>query len=307
MAVFKISFIFIFVTIIIKIKNECNKEVPIQIINDDCQNIYCTEEEFESGVCTISNLIVKEQWLNDIIIIEGNFLGINPILTPNKEIILLNFYDADGEDRYPYFYYLNSNGEILQEKIYDSFLFYNYINGIGLNIENKYYPLICDIFSCFLFDLENNIISEADFIELMQIDDSFFPSTFIFTIINIDENKILFTYFNEKIYLSIIDITTNDISSVEKIHKSNGEIEGVLKLDNFKCFITKKKFIECLYISDYKILVAVYDKSLNYLNSILLQNIEYSSYFYNPIYAIPLKNEIAAFSYYIKDAEFFTL
>ena len=46
-------------------KSECTIEQPI-LKNGNCELTYCSEEEFSSGVCTISNDIIKTQWINNI-------------------------------------------------------------------------------------------------------------------------------------------------------------------------------------------------------------------------------------------------
>ena len=149
----------------------------------------------------------------------------------------------------------------------------------------------------------------------MQIDvanDQMYTDTYYFTIINIDnQNNILFSYFNQKIYLSTINIKTNDFSdsSFEKLHKSNEEIEELEELEKLsilKCFMTEKKFIECIYVDDDQYLVAVYDESLNYLNNIFLQTVDYTNPTHTSINAICLKNEIGIFFYYIKNSEDFS-
>ena len=45
-----------------KIKNEedCYKSTPIKKSNE-CQDIYCTEEEYKNNECIISNSIIRKQ------------------------------------------------------------------------------------------------------------------------------------------------------------------------------------------------------------------------------------------------------
>ena len=44
----------------------CDKDNPI-LKDGQCQNIYCSEEDFENDICQIANPIIKIQRLNDII------------------------------------------------------------------------------------------------------------------------------------------------------------------------------------------------------------------------------------------------
>ncbi len=315
MVVFFIIKLLLIFSLIKQTKNQCEKDHPIYF-NGVCQSIFCTESQFENGECIIANSNAKEQWLNNIIFIEEEFSTIDLIEMPNKDIILANsYYDYDIYMTTFFFYYLNSNGDIHLIKTFDSVEFYTdyYELNAGFKIGNQYYPLACDMYDCFIFDLDNNISYQKDYNELMQIDvtDNYGMLTYTnyFTVINIDnQNKILFTYFNQKIYLSRINIKTNDFSdsSFEKLHKSNEEIEeleGLAELTIFKCFITEKKFIECIYIRDNQYLVAVYDESLNYLNNIFLQTVDYTNPTHTSIHAICLKKEIGIFSYYINNID----
>lgn len=243
-AFFIIKFVLIFLSLINQTKNQCEKESPIQF-NGVCQSIFCTESQFENGECVIANSNAKEQWLNNIIFIEEEFSFINVLEMPNKDIILVNsYYDEDTWLTTLFFYSLNSNGDIHLISTIDEVEFYAeyYVLNVGFKIGNQYYPLACDMYECFIFDLDNNHYYLKEYNELMQIDVDMFTYTYYFTIINIDnQNNILFTYFNQKIYLSTINIKTNDFSdsSFEKLHKSNEEIEELEELEILsilKCF-----------------------------------------------------------------------
>ena len=76
------------------------------------------------------------------------------------------------------------------------------------------------------------------------------------------------------------------------------------ELNNFKCIMTNNRLIECIYIKQIikkqaSYYVAVYDESLYLLGDILLRGVGYKKKFFVPISAIHLKNEIAAYAYYI--------
>ena len=45
---------------------ECPRDKPILIKNKECNNIYCTQKEFNTKYCTIYNTIIKTQWMNNI-------------------------------------------------------------------------------------------------------------------------------------------------------------------------------------------------------------------------------------------------
>jgi len=50
-------------------KSECNLNQPI-LKNGNCELTHCSEEDFSSGVCTISNEIIKTQWINNITVFK---------------------------------------------------------------------------------------------------------------------------------------------------------------------------------------------------------------------------------------------
>jgi hypothetical protein len=76
---------------------------------------------------------------------------------------------------------------------------------------------------------------------------------------------------------------------------------------DLNCLITKKNFIECLYIEyiddNIYYYVAVYNELLNYLGDIRLEqnSFYYDSYIENSLHIIHLKNEIGVFTYFIND------
>ena len=60
--------IFILLIILLQfplLKSECNIDQPI-LKNGNCDLTYCSEKEYSSGVCTISNDIIKTQWINNL-------------------------------------------------------------------------------------------------------------------------------------------------------------------------------------------------------------------------------------------------
>ena len=66
----------------------CSKIHPI-LKDGICNSIYCSEEEFLSSRCTISNEIIKTQWLTNIIEISDIYSRyIHPFLTSNNDLII---------------------------------------------------------------------------------------------------------------------------------------------------------------------------------------------------------------------------
>ena len=305
--------LFIIIFLINETKNDCDKYIPI-LKDNTCQNIYCDEAQFQNGECIISNPIIRTQWLNNIICTKKEYtLNILSIQMPNKDIIFVNSIYTDNIETFadPLIYGLKSSGEnYFNHKFSSVIINSDFLNGVGLNIDNNQYFLFCEISECKLFDLENNNIYTRPYYELLQNNEEISSLTNIFTIINLDnKNKILFTCLtSSEIYLSIINLTSKDLSSFEKIHKANGQdrIQINQSFTSFKCLITIKKYIECLYLYNQQYLVAIYDDSLNYLNNIFLQNVQFENTFHNPINAIHLKKEISAFAYYINNVNIYS-
>ena len=118
------NFLQIYIFILIILNNflfslcECNKETPI-LIDNECKLKYCLKEEFSSGVCSISNSIIKTQWLNSIIIFDFYKLRYGSLalnskgdliyecsVEDNKGIRIFYWLKKDGN-----FYFKNENGE----------------------------------------------------------------------------------------------------------------------------------------------------------------------------------------------------
>ena len=111
------KFIFIF-QLAQYIKCDCNKTHPI-LMNNECDSIFCSPEDYNSSVCIVNNSIAKIQWLTNIIpISEVKFRYIHPFLTKNKDLIIQTtsvfgtakrrYFGLTNEGRY---YFTNSKGE----------------------------------------------------------------------------------------------------------------------------------------------------------------------------------------------------
>ena len=73
-----INYLFQFITlritiafVIVKtIYNECDRDTPIRLLNNnECTSTF-SNELYDSGGCIIDNTIIKKQWLNNIIFIK---------------------------------------------------------------------------------------------------------------------------------------------------------------------------------------------------------------------------------------------
>ena len=86
------TFVCLIIFLILKVHNEeyeeCNKETPIYK-NNECVDIFCTENEFQNGVCIINNSIIKSQWLNKIFFFGEKTIKIFTAIeiTPEQKLI----------------------------------------------------------------------------------------------------------------------------------------------------------------------------------------------------------------------------
>ena len=170
--------LFIFLIQIYKIINiNCPKESPISLSNGECVLKYCNKEQFKNGTCTLSNNVIKTQWLTNIIWIgKETYRYVNMANYSNGDfVILTTAYEGDSERM---FYGLKKNGEYLFEdngqltphKIMnarpqpknDNAVKYESQTFI-VNIENKEYLVSISMWYqyCELYDFDNNFIYQT--------------------------------------------------------------------------------------------------------------------------------------------------
>ena len=96
------------------LKSECNIDQPI-LKNENCELTYCSKEEFSSGACTISNDIIKTQWINNIREFKDyDRLRYNNLAVNSKGDLVLEI--STQESNYKgirYFYGLKKDGSYL--------------------------------------------------------------------------------------------------------------------------------------------------------------------------------------------------
>ena len=308
-------YIYILFLLIVEINNECDKSIPIYK-NDECLNVYCTEDEFKNGDCIINNSIIKTQWLNKLIFLGNNGIQIKmytSVEMPNNDIFFIfSNYNQD----YIYIYGLKSSGEVYFKdneenlKIIQSNGELMYVsNSVGIIINNKPYILLCKFDynnKCELIDYENNIINYEVLYKFLEYenDDDFDEYSEYFTIINLNQkSKFLLSYLESYfIDLSIINLQTEDLSSYDIIKNTKrGITTSSEQYYDIRCFITKEKIIECVIAQADKLVVEIYDESLDYKNRIELDNENVGDEILSAVNCIHLKNEIGVFAYYPHD------
>ena len=124
---------------------ECPPDAPIKKQgSDECQEIQCTMQEFQEGICTIENEIMKSQIFTSIIQFSGENYDFAMITTtPNGNLLASSskdfncvkyFYGLKSNGR-PFFY---NNGTETPLKLIDtsSFRYEGNLFGVKFDVEN---------------------------------------------------------------------------------------------------------------------------------------------------------------------------
>ena len=99
-----------FFSILINVSiSECPRETPI-LKGGECQFVYCTEKEFSSKTCEISNEFIKIQWFNKFHTFQEKYMSHISVVENNKgELFLTAHKGSDDYDKYIIAF--NSEGE----------------------------------------------------------------------------------------------------------------------------------------------------------------------------------------------------
>ena len=232
--------------------------------------------------CIINDPIIRTQILNKLIAFGGTEIySFATIEMANKDIFLLCSTTDMADDIYLYIYglrssgktYFNENSGNFREIFLSSDDEIQYLNSVGLIINNKQYILICGIENnvfCKLYDLENNNIAYSGEInKFFNNNDNYIFSQYV--ILNLNQNnKILLSHIEDSLYydiysdLSIIYLTKDDIFSIQNVYDyKNTFITDSLQCYEISCFITEQNYIECLTVYNNEIKVEIYDDSLH--------------------------------------------
>ena len=277
-----IYFYFVIIKFIFCQLNECERETPIKIGNQ-CLSKNCTKYQFEIGECTISNSIIKTQWLNDIILVgEKDFRYIN-LLTSSKGELLLStsscppnisrIYYGINSDGIPLFKDDNeSNIYIIKKNVLrtDNYKRYESVSGLikinGDTHRNKEYLIdlgksitYTEIFD--FIEYKNNLI-EIDNTQTINAE----TDTYIGSLVNYIENNI-----NFYIFAGIQKISNNNFKILLIKFKFSYDTNGLISCNNIinanfesldkkivNCYIKNNNRLICLFISKnykYKIII----------------------------------------------------
>ena len=156
----------------------CEKDKPI-LKEGECQSVYCTQDEFNNGVCKIDNDIIKTQWLNNFIDFkEYRYRFTNMVINNDGDLILETSPEETNGQRLflrlkkngEFFFKDNDNKKIISKKIevldggngamrYESQVFLIKINNSEFD-ENKQYLVSISLYYGFMeiYDLDDNNI-----------------------------------------------------------------------------------------------------------------------------------------------------
>ena len=304
--IFHKNIIFYFFTILLKINiilTDCNIDKPI-LKDNNCQLIYCNEEQFATNICKINNSIINTQWLNRIIRISDNdyrfiniasntkgdiFIETSPISEGSRRI----FY-AFTNNGMPYFKNSENNEEssfYIMDEIETDLIRHEseLINIVLKNVEDKEYLMSISINGyAEIYDFNSgkrkyvstnsffgvtplSLINISVLLKIGNYYNIFFPICF-----KADDGKHYF-------YLTKYNFSSIDISngSSYKISESTNFyaffrniiivlIVYIITLNN-SCFMLKSSIIGCFfYHSTYQYTLNLFDSDLRHLTTLNL-------------------------------------
>ena len=317
----KSIFLFLLLKIILCESDECSRDKPIKIGNT-CYSTFCSKSQFNSGDCIISNSIIKNQWLNDIIQVgEKDFRYINFMTSSDDKMILYTspyplsreriFYGIDSNANPIFKDEEGNNAYIIKKNVprTTDFKAEETISGpIKLNQNgdiNKEYLITIGKSETYteIFDFENynEEIIEIPYTKIMNC----YTQIVLGNLINLKENDI--NYY----YLTVLKKVSTGIYAFyllkfNIIYDNNGEITfNKIESDLFNgldkrianCYTINNKIV-CMYITDNKkYKIVFFDTNLNNKKEVEL-SIQYTSSSRLFFKLFHFKDELAIFTYY---------
>lgn len=267
---FMFSFILIIRLIQLPLK-ECDRETPILFNNETCKSMSCTNTQFDLRQCLINNSIIRQQWLNNIIIVgKQNSTFINFAKYSNGDLVILSEDNISSGNRY--FFGLKNNGRSFFTDLDGKETLYYYLNTQNydntdidreisvITIDSTKEEYIINIQKresyAELFDFENNITYKKKTSELLgneitESRGSFINSKqknyfLICSLVNNDNdensgfNKFLFIA--QKLMFDTKESIENDDNCLKKYSEAL-EATG----DMLSCFETSLNSLICFY------------------------------------------------------------
>ena len=236
----------------------CPKEKPI-LKNNQCQAIFCTDEEFKNEICTKNDEIIEVQWMNNFQIFDNSVTtNSNALQCPNGYLLLFSQKIVDGNIKnLIYGFKKNGDGSFYDENS-DNFYNFKSINSDNIKenkikfeyieIKNKGYLLSTptENKNMYLLDYEEETFSKIatttyspkysdSIIKLKNFENDVYLMDYIYC-----ENENIYDCY---IYMSIFSINENGISELIKIpqkYKANYKTK-------LNCFQNVNNYIVCTY------------------------------------------------------------
>jgi len=260
----KIRYIFLYLSILFSLINinsavNCPRNNPI-LKSDQCQLIYCTQEEYLSQKCIISNEFTKIQWLNKFHIFnENNMYHISVSENDKGELFLSSQKVSDDYDKYLFAF--SSDGEGLlydkQKEKYTSFEIIDFPRreyadyNKYVEFDGKGYlmgvPTDDDIY---LIDYMNNTIKDYNIYPISQSSDTIFQMK---NLVNTYFTAYMFCkdQFTKNCFIHFQSFQLNSTHLIKINNITNVPADVNTRIDcnqndkNFIfCFYTKKKLVK---------------------------------------------------------------
>ena len=251
--------------LIILILSDCPREFPI-LKNNNCTSIYCNEDQFRSGECSINNTISKAQWLNNIIKFENTNGDIFLDASEDTYKIIFSTTLSNNQER---IFYAKENDHMFFFRNYDdenkSFIIKNIDPSENKEMTNGHLYLISSNFDFIMIIGNENSDIEILNLNFYKNDIDFIPqSTFL------NDSKIikgLSSYCKDNagwdLYCATITAPENNPSNYSlslyshfiKVENEEAHLSYSysFEFNNIKgnyssCFTNKNKYISCFYL-----------------------------------------------------------
>ena len=276
--------IFIEFNITFFILSECPKDFPI--MKNECVSTYCSEAQFETGECTISNSIMKTKWINKIIKFENTKGDIYlNLFGQTKEKLIFGTTFSNNKERL--FYGLNyGESYIFQDEPFIkinipetenknftvgelsiiTYLGYDYIVFIGNENINFEILKITDYSNGYnIVPLSNNL-NEDTIVNGVSSSFSFYIleyNYYLYITLKLGESNSSNNFFSMNLYKSVLDENKLKLNLVFSYESET------LKGKYFSCFVILNSYIiHCCHIKfltiDNKIIYHVSMFKINY-------------------------------------------
>ena len=238
------------------IDGQCSRDKPI-LKDNKCQNIYCSKEEFDKGICQIYNDYIKTQWLNNFHIFDDISDYVSYDINDKGDLFLLS-QQKDNLDTIQYLYGFNSKGNGLfyekEKNKFSSFktIKYQFKTSVEkikyIDIDNQAFLLnVLKDKQIYLVDYNNNDIYSQSFL---------YSPFSLDTIIKLKnkENEYLidFVYcIDELVYdncsIGFVNYKIDKKDNLELVKTSPTELVKVKYNTKISCFENSFNIIQCKY------------------------------------------------------------